>query len=71
MVILSELSALSNIGMTTMWKTHPALDFAFKIIHSFRMLFEHFEDIKQAYQYDQFQDLFRIEKMQKFAKISL
>ena len=29
------------------------------------MLFEHFEDIKQAYQYDQFQDLFRIQKNAK------
>ena len=33
------------------------------------MLFEHFEDIKQVYQYDQFQDLFRIQKKAKiFAK---
>jgi len=29
------------------------------------MLFEHFEDIKQVYQYDQFQDLFRIQKNAK------
>jgi len=32
------------------------------------MLFEHFEDIKQAYQYDQFQDLFWIEKNAKIFK---
>ena len=32
------------------------------------MLFEHFEDIKQAYQYDQFPDLFRIQKTDIFSQ---